>query len=94
MKYDKWIPTTFLAIYMIRLVVYGVPGIADSLVVLFLGALYGWRMYLDFQAKPDPNAELQKRLDEVQSDVGSLKNAVNVVKLTNGVRSEKPSFKF
>lgn len=94
MKYDKWIPTTFLAIYMIRLVVFGVPGVADSLVVLFLGALYGWRMYLDFQAKPDPNAELQKKLDEVQLDINSLKNAVNVVKLTSGVKNEKTSFKF
>ena len=94
MKYDKWIPTTFLAIYMIRLVVFGVPGVADALVVLFLGTLYGWRMYLDYLVKPDPNAELQKKLDEAQMDISSLKNAVNVVKLTTGVRNEKSSFKF
>lgn len=94
MKYDKWIPVTFLAIYMIRLVVFGVPGIADSLVVLFLCALYGWRLFLDSKPIVDPNVELQKKLDEVQLDISSLKNAMNVVKLTNGVRNEKSNFKF
>lgn len=94
MKYDKWIPVLFLLAYMIRLVAFGVPSMADSFVVLFLSALYGWRMYLDYIAKPDPNIEIQRKLTEAQLDIAALKNSINVVKLSNGVRNEKSTFKF
>jgi len=94
MKHDKWITVVFLSIYMIRLVIFGTPGLADAFIVLFLSCLYGWRMYLESIQKPDIAAELQKKLNEVNMDIAALKNNINVVKLTSGIKNEKTSFKF
>lgn len=94
MKYDKWIPVVFLMAYLVRIVILGTIGISDSLVILFLSTLYGWRMYLDFQAKPDPHAQMAHKLNEVELELASLKNAMNVVKLTTGIKNERSSFKF
>lgn len=94
MRYDKWIPVVFLFSYTLRILILGATGIADAFVILSLSLLYGYRMYLDFIAKPDPNALLDKKIENINVEIQQIKNSVNVVKLTSGIKNDKPSFKF
>jgi hypothetical protein len=94
MSHDKWIPVLFLASFLIRIVALGTSGVADAFVILFLSLLYGWRLWIDHNTKVDPSAELIVKVDELNTEINQMKNSINVVKLTTGIKNERPAFKF
>jgi hypothetical protein len=80
-------PMAFVSLYLGRLLYSGTPNYAECFTLFSLVSLYGFRLWLDFNKKPDPTDDMKKELDQV-------KQALNIIKVAHGKPAERTPFKF
>lgn len=67
-------PLIVLLIFSLRLIIFG-SGIGEALALAALAGLYGWTAYLEHSKPETVNATFRKELDDIRSNVNSLKIA-------------------
>lgn len=70
------LPAILTTLLILKVILFS-TSIADALAILALCGLYGYKMFLNYQIKPDPNAELKEEIDKIRGEISNVSVAVS-----------------